>query len=380
MQFGPKIITEDLALNVDFSDLYFNDESAANVVYSSDILAGFSNYQSGTISTVTENGPFGKPAVMALANADNSGGGVYNPYHVYEDFSSSVLQSGVTYVADYFTKTTSNRLVKSQFTTNVNTATYTQIGYGVHPSGEWRRVMHQYTYTSGTTAPRFFIVDENNTPAGAIYNYRTKIYKFNPVNKAADNNFYYTDSFLKAAVNTDGTIEFFNGGGTSSGPEYIAFNDTYSFASTSNPFTYEMAVQIKTSAAATRILMGKLGFNAGIVQNTSTVEFQCYNASNVEIQTSSYAVTNGSWYHLVGVFDGSNLSFYVNGSIVGSPVAVASFRAAYGGYDLGIGGNPTSSTDFTSNCKIAFFRMYKRALTAAQIKNNFNQVRKRYNI
>jgi hypothetical protein len=379
MQFGPKIITEGLALNVDFSDLYFNDDSAANVVYNSDTLSGFVNFQSGTISTVKESGPFGKPAVMARVNTDNSGAGFpfFNPWHVYSNFSNSVLQSGVTYVADYFTKTTSNRQVKSQFTTNINTATYTQIGYGIHPSGEWRRILHQYTYPSGTTVPRFFIVDANDIPAGEIYNYKTKIYKFNPVNKAADDDFYYKSSFLKAAVNIDGTIEFFNGVGTSTGPEYIGFNDPYSFASMSNYFTYEVVVQIKTSSANTRIIMGKLGFNAGIVQNTSTVEFQCYNSSDVEISTSSYTVTNGSWYHLVGVFDGYNLIFYVNGSIVGSPVAVTSFRAAYAGHDLGIGGNPTSSTDWTSNCKIPFFRMYKRALTAAEIKNNFNQVKKR---
>ena len=379
MQFGPKIITEGLALNVDFSDLYFNDDSAANVIYDSDTLNGFTNYQSGTISVVTGDGPFGKPALMARVNADNSGAGVFNPYHVLKDFSSSVLQSGVTYVADYFTKTTSNRQVKSQFTTNVNTATYSQIGYGVHPSGEWRRILHQYTYPSGTTAPRFFIVDENNTPAGEIYNYRTKIYKFSPVNKAADSDFYYDSSFLKAGVNTDGTIEFFNGAGTSSGPEYINFIDNYSFVNTSNLFTYEIMVQIKTNSTGSNILMGRIGFNAGIIQNVNNLRFEWYDSTSSHKYTSPYTTTLNEWCHAVGVFDGSYAYFYINGNLIGSPTAVTSLRPGYRTY-LRIGGYTSLLYPYTCGCKVAFFRMYKKALTASEIKNNFNQIRKRYNI
>ena len=381
MQFGPKIVTEGLSLNVDFGDLYFNDTSAANLIYSSDILAGFSNYQSGTISTVTENGPFGKPATMALINTNNSGGSIYNPWHVYWQTTSTGFASGQTYIADYFTKTTTNRQVKSQFTYDVNYATYAQIGYGVHPSGEWKRILHQYTYTSGTTLPRFFVVDENNTPAGPIYNYRTNIYKFNPVNKALDTGIYYKSSFLKAGVNTDGTIEFFNAGGTSSGPEYIIFNDDYSFANTSNWFTYEIMVQIKSNATGSNILMGRLGYNAGIIQNVNNIRFEYYDSVPAHKFTTAYTTSVNEWCHIVGVFDGSYVYLYVNGNLIGSPVAVTSFRANYASSsNLRIGGNSDPAYAYTCGCKTSFFRMYKTALTAAQIKNNFNQIRKRYNI
>lgn len=381
MDFGPKITVVGLALNIDFSDLYFNDESSANLIYNSNTLSGFGNYQSGTISSVQELSPFGRPDLMARINADNSGSAapVFNPFHVYYPFSSGQLASGQTYIADYFTKTTTNRIVRSQFTCTVNDATYTETGYGVHPANEWRRIFHQYTYTSGTVFPRFFVVDYNDTPAGAIYNYRTKIYKFNPINKAGDPNFYYQGSFLKAGVNIDGTIEFFNSSGSSSGSEYIDFRDRYSLASVSNPFTYELMTFIKPTTLGGRILMGKLGFNGGIYQNTTSVSFTVWNGTAF-VGPSAYSTTNNTWYHLVAVFDGSFMYFYVNGSLVGSPTALSSLYSGYAVRDLGIGGSTIAANDYTSSCKVAFFRMYKQALTATQVRNNFNCVRKRFNL
>ena len=56
-----------------------------------------------------------------------------------------------------------------------------------------------------------------------------------------------------------------------------------------------------------------------------------------------------------------------------------SLRSGYGTY-LRIGGYTSLLYPYTCGCKVAFFRMYKKALTASEIKNNFNQIRKRYNI
>ncbi len=388
MQFGPQIVTSGLALNVDFANLYFNSEAASDVVFSNDALttsnSSFFNWQSGTIDAVYEDGPFNQVELVSRFNTNNSGGGINNPYHVFSNFTSAQLTSGEAYIADYFTKTTSDRLVRSNFTYDVNSATYTELNYGVHKSGQWKRILHHYSYTTGTTTPRYFIVDANDTPAGVIYKYRTRIYKFKPVNTAGDSAFSYYTGRLKANVSDDNTIRFYAAAGTSSGPEYIAFNDSYSFTNTANKFSYEVIVSPTTNIAGEGIVMGKVGFNAGILQGGLNFRMNAWGlaGSYFQIATTSYATTLNNWYHMVGTYDNSFLRFYVNGNLIGSPVSTANMLT-YGNY-LSLGGNADESTNksfpYSAGCKVALFRMYKGDLSLSQIQSNFNTVRSRYNI
>ncbi len=80
-------------------------------------------------------------------------------------------------------------------------------------------------------------------------------------------------------------------------------------------------------------------------------------------------VTPGKWYHLVGTYDGTNATFYVNGVAVAAPLPVPVFtnNAVYnpGGYPLGIGERGDYSQFFDGN--LDEFAYYTNALTAAQV-------------
>lgn len=389
MQFGPQIVTSGLALNVDFANLYFNSEAASDVIFSNDALttsnSNFFNWQSGTIDAVYEDGPFNQVETVSRFNTNNSGGGINNPWHVGSNFTSSELSSGIPYIADYFTKTTTDRYVRSNFTYDVNSATYTELDYGVHKSGQWKRILHHYSYTTGTITPRYFIVDRNDTPAGVIYNYRTRIYKFKPVNTAGDSSFTYATGRLKANVSDDNTIRFYGAAGSSNGPEYISFNDSYSLTSSANKFSYEILVSPTASTAADNIVMGKVGFNAGILQvglSFGMYAWGYYSGYN-QYASSSYATTVNNWYHMVGTYDSDVLRFYVNGNQVGSPSSTVTGILTYSNF-LSIGGSADEANNktypYSASCKVALFRMYKGILSTSQIQSNFNTVRSRYNI
>ena len=91
---------------------------------------------------------------------------------------------------------------------------------------------------------------------------------------------------------------------------------------------------------------------------------------DIFIQTNHYVVNN--WYHLAGTYDGTNMSFFVNGSLVGSQRAssyVANSVNNAGACTLSIGQRGDGYGNFDGNLDEAAF--YTNALTAAQIQNHY---------
>ncbi len=115
----------------------------------------------------------------------------------------------------------------------------------------------------------------------------------------------------------------------------------------------------------------QINFNLGTL-NGFTIGF-----FNGGWQTSgSYALTSNNWYHIVGNFDGANFRLYVNG--------VNQVTTAYAG-------TPTSSnggirlmrrwdSDEYWGGQLSTVKIYNRALSATEIKQNFEATRDRYGI
>jgi hypothetical protein len=97
-----------------------------------------------------------------------------------------------------------------------------------------------------------------------------------------------------------------------------------------------------------------------------------YNQSSV---TLSQSITVNNWHHIVGTYDGTTLSLYRNGSLVGTPATTTgNITNTSKSLTIGVrGGNYFGGR--ISNTKI-----YNRALTAAEISQNFNALRSRYGI
>ena len=104
----------------------------------------------------------------------------------------------------------------------------------------------------------------------------------------------------------------------------------------------------------------------------SPTTFACITASGVWI--TSPAITLLNWYHLVGTYDGINMSFYLNGVLVGTQNASgyeanSVNNAGINPIALGFRGDASGYGAFDGN--VDEFAYYTNALTAAQVLNHY---------
>jgi hypothetical protein len=86
-------------------------------------------------------------------------------------------------------------------------------------------------------------------------------------------------------------------------------------------------------------------------------------------------ITNGSWQHVVWAFSPGSVTFYVNGSSVGTSSVTS--PSTFTGTDY-IGNRAGTANTFDGS--ISIVRLYRNTLTAAEVLQNFNAHRSRYGI
>jgi hypothetical protein len=97
--------------------------------------------------------------------------------------------------------------------------------------------------------------------------------------------------------------------------------------------------------------------------------------------TPSYlATTPGTWYQVIGTYDGTTLTQYNNG-VYGSDAVVGSVSSANGG-EIRIArrwdGSESSQYYFPGD--IGIIRLYNRALSAGEVAQNFNANKSRFGL
>jgi hypothetical protein len=80
-----------------------------------------------------------------------------------------------------------------------------------------------------------------------------------------------------------------------------------------------------------------------------------------------------TWFNMVGVFDGANASLYINGVLEAGPTA-KSWSTLAGSAQLG---RQVNGSEYWEG-NIAQVSIYNRALTAAEITQNYNALKRRY--
>jgi hypothetical protein len=81
-----------------------------------------------------------------------------------------------------------------------------------------------------------------------------------------------------------------------------------------------------------------------------------------------------TWYHVVGTYDGAYMREYLNGSLIGTPLAVADTLDPFTGKPFEIGSRGQGTLNFF-NGLIGATRIYSRALDATETNRHFESTR-----
>jgi hypothetical protein len=157
------------------------------------------------------------------------------------------------------------------------------------------------------------------------------------------------------------------------GEVILADPSPFQFISATPSFSLEAWVNFNDLTGVQRVFSyGGPGFHGvafGI--NTGTgLRFTTYGVQDYDLSLATPLVPN-TWYHLVGVANGSTFDFYINGLPVGS---VASIGPAIGspGAPFALGRNPLSTATEAVNGTIDEAAVYNRSLTADEVKSHYS--------
>ena len=162
-------------------------------------------------------------------------------------------------------------------------------------------------------------------------------------------------------------------------------NDSYSFMQLhnwydeiGNGFTFETYAYIskKPNSGYVDILSAQEGGGFGFeYKSDSCLYFYLHVGGGYKLPSTRIEV--GEWVHLVGVYDGSSVKLYVNGSLAALVAASGNFKAQSASAQyLAIGADsaPISPAHHFTG-KIAIAKIYSDPLNATQITNLYNKLK-----
>jgi hypothetical protein len=141
------------------------------------------------------------------------------------------------------------------------------------------------------------------------------------------------------------------------------------------PHSLEMWVNFNTMTSP-RWWLAVIGqFNTGAHHwiGTTTTQFGAWSA---ECQRTPTLTPATNWMQIVGTFDGTTLTYYVNSVNTGGSCAASGFNFTNTDFTIGL----RIGAEAYFNGKVAVSSIYNRALSATEITQNFNALRGRYGI
>jgi hypothetical protein len=231
---------------------------------------------------------------------------------------------------------------------------------------------------SGVVFVRYF--GPQRATGGTIYSFRGyTIHRF-------DSNGTFT---LTSGDTTTWTDLSGNGrnGALTSGPTFdvsnkgsIVFNGSTQYVTTSN-----IALSFTTFSMECLVKYTSLSGNQGLFTYNNTNAINLWKGSGVgmrwEVNTGGQAITGandlatGVWYHFVGVYNGSQGILYRNGIVYAGPTTLTSHTSEAANFEIGRY-NGAGNT----NGNIAIARFYTRALTAAEVVQNYETTKTRFGL
>jgi hypothetical protein len=115
-------------------------------------------------------------------------------------------------------------------------------------------------------------------------------------------------------------------------------------------------------------------------ENTNYFTFEVFGDGNYDAVFANYVYQLNVWYNLVGVWSsGNRVDMYTNGVLSnGSRIGAVRNNVISGNTNMFVGARAGTSYQFAGN--ISDVKLYNKALSAAEIQQNFEALRGRYGI
>lgn len=161
----------------------------------------------------------------------------------------------------------------------------------------------------------------------------------------------------------------------------VTFSKTWGDVKGSNWSGYiTMEGFLKTPTSPTNSALGYFGFSSPSayfkIMNTSYLFSDAYSSAAVRVITklSENTSYNGNWIHVCVVYDGT-IKTYSNGSLLytSTPFTLADISALNFSIGAGMG-------YYNLQGDVSSVKLYNRALTAAEVSQNFNALRGRFGV
>jgi hypothetical protein len=142
-----------------------------------------------------------------------------------------------------------------------------------------------------------------------------------------------------------------------------------------SPFTLESFCCPSTVSVAYQTVLGTMNSfsQIGFVNNTFAAGRN--GGGGGFLRNSLAAVFANTWYHICMTYDGTNASFYLNGSFLSTQTIGT--NGINNGVSL-LGSYTSSALSETFNGTIGSARIYNRALTATEVLQNYNAQKSKY--
>lgn len=126
---------------------------------------------------------------------------------------------------------------------------------------------------------------------------------------------------------------------------------------------------------------GAVNTQYALFQEGGLIQWRMYIGGITQLSTTTAVYMNTSnWYQVVGTFTSGSRKLYINGVLVSSDTQTGTISTNSGGMSLGAYGGATGTNAYFYNGSLAICRVYNRVLSAAEILQNFNATRGRFNI
>ena len=187
----------------------------------------------------------------------------------------------------------------------------------------------------------------------------------------------YTNGILTSGTSVSNGVLVFDG-----------INDYVNLGSGStvdvvNNFTFEIWFNTNTISTATTIFSkAETGsYNCDLNLFASGLNFSGFIAGQYRTVTNPLVnYTINQWYHMSATYDNVNMRLYSNGVLVNSLPITGNITNTT--VPLFLGANPQTDGNHVQffNGSLALFKIYNRVLSASEIAQNYNAMRKRFGV